>query len=147
MSVPEEDYADDYYDAASAAEASNASAEEKKQETSSRKSGSKVVPINSANTQPVNQYQIILVKPDRFDDAGPIADHLCNKHAVLLNLESAKADVCRRLLDFLSGVAYANNGQLKRTGERSYIIAPFNVDIMGDLVEELENGGTGGMFY
>jgi len=44
-------------------------------------------------------------------------------------------------LDFLSGVAYANNGQIKRVANSTYIITPYNVDVMGDLIDELENNG------
>ena len=54
------------------------------------------------------------VKPERFEDASTIADHLNNKRTVVLNLESTNKEVSRRRVDFLSGVAYANNGQIKR---------------------------------
>ena len=48
----------------------------------------------------------------------------------------------RRLVDFLSGVAYANNGQIKRVANSTFIITPYNVDIMGDLLDELESNGV-----
>ena len=64
------------------------------------------------------------------------------KHTVVLNLESASKEVSRRLIDFLSGVAYANNGQIKRVATSTFIITPYNVDIMGDLLDELENNGV-----
>ena len=48
----------------------------------------------------------------------------------------------RRLLDFLSGVAYANQGQIKKVANSTYIITPYNVNIMGDLLDELENSGV-----
>ena len=51
-------------------------------------------------------------------------------------------DIARRLIDFLSGVAYANNGQIKRVANSTFIITPYNVDIMGDLLDELENNGA-----
>jgi cell division inhibitor SepF len=98
---------------------------------------SKVVNIHATT-----QLQVVLVKPDSFQDATSIADHLNNKRTVVLNLESTNRDVSRRLVDFLSGVAYANNGQLKRVANSTFIITPFNVDIMGDLLlDELENSG------
>ena len=73
---------------------------------------------------------------------GTIADHLNNKRTVVLNLESTNKEVSRRLVDFLSGVAYANNGQIKRVANSTFIITPYNVDIMGDLLDELENNGA-----
>ncbi|BFJ83678.1 cell division protein SepF [Ruthenibacterium sp. CLA-JM-H11] len=97
----------------------------------------KVVNINSTM-----QLQVVLVKPERFDDASAVADHLNAKRTVVLNLESTSKDIARRLVDFLSGVAYANNGQIKRVANSTFIITPYNVDIMGDLLDELESNGV-----
>ena len=97
----------------------------------------KVVNINATT-----QLQVVLVKPERFEDASTIADHLNNKRTVVLNLESTNKEASRRLVDFLSGVAYANNGQIKRVANSTFIITPYNVDIMGDLLDELENNGA-----
>ena len=97
----------------------------------------KVVNINATT-----QLQVVLVKPERFEDASAIADQLNAKHTVVLNLESTGKELSRRLIDFLSGVAYANNGQIKRVATSTFIITPYNVDIMGDLIGELENNGV-----
>lgn len=99
--------------------------------------GNKVVNINATT-----QLQVVLVKPERFEDASTIADQLNAKRTVVLNLESTGKEVSRRLIDFLSGVAYANNGQIKRVATSTFIITPYNVDIMGDLIDELENNGV-----
>ena len=85
--------------------------------------------------------QVILVKPDRFDTVSEIADHLRDKKSIVLNLESTNKDVARRLVDFLSGCAYALDGKIKKVAISTYILTPFNVEIVGDLVEELENSG------
>ena len=94
------------------------------------------------NIHATTQLKVVLVKPERFEDASTIADHLNNKRTVVLNLESTNKEVSRRLVDFLSGVAYANNGQIKRVANSTFIITPYNVDIMGDLLDELENNGA-----
>ena len=93
------------------------------------------------NIHATAQLQVVLVKPERFDDASAVADHLNAKRTVVLNLESANNDVARRILDFLSGVAYANDGQIKKVANCTFIITPYNVGIMGDLLDELENNG------
>ena len=97
---------------------------------------------NVVNIHATTQLKVVLVKPERFEDASTIADHLNNKRTVVLNLESTNKEVSRRLVDFLSGVAYANNGQIKRVANSTFIITPYNVDIMGDLLDELENNGA-----
>ena len=94
------------------------------------------------NIHATTQLKVVLVKPERFEDASTIADHLNNKRTVVLNLESTNKEVSRRLVDFLSGVAYANNGQIKRVANSTFIITPYNVDIMSDLLDELENNGA-----
>lgn len=93
------------------------------------------------NIHTTAQLQVVLVKPEGFDEAAAIADNLNERRTVVLNLESANRDIARRLLDFLSGVAYANNGQIKRVANSTYIITPYNVDVMGDLIDELESNG------
>ncbi len=100
------------------------------------KRGNKVVNIHATA-----QLQVVLVKPERFDDASTVADHLNAKRTVVLNLESSNKEVARRILDFLSGVAYANDGQIKKVANCTYIITPYNVGLMGDLLDELENNG------
>ncbi len=98
--------------------------------------GNKVVNIHTTA-----QMQVVLVKPDRFDNVSDIAEHLRSKHAVVLNLEATNKDVARRLVDFLSGCAYALDGKIKKIAISTYIITPYNVDIVGDLIDELENSG------
>ena len=93
------------------------------------------------NIHTTTQLQVVLVKPERFENASEIADHLREKRTVVLNLESTNKDIARRLLDFLSGVAYANEGKIKKVAISTYIITPYNVDILGDLINELENNG------
>ena len=82
-----------------------------------------------------------MVKPDRFDMVAEIADHLRDKQALVLNLESTTKDVARRLVDFLSGCAYALDGKIKKVAISTYLITPYNVDVVGDLADELENSG------
>ena len=104
--------------------------------TEEERRSNKVVNIRAAT-----QLQVVLVKPERFEDASSIADHLREKRTVVLNLESTNKEIARRLLDFLAGVSYANEGKIKKVAISTYIITPYNVDILGDLIDELENNG------
>ena len=93
------------------------------------------------NIRAATQLQVVLVKPERFEDASSIADHLREKRTVVLNLESTNGEIARRLLDFLAGVSYAQEGKIKKVAISTYIITPYNVDILGDLIDELDNNG------
>ena len=97
---------------------------------------SKVVNIHATT-----QLKVVLVKPERFENASEIADHLREKRTVVLNLEATNKDIARRLIDFLSGVAYAGDGKIKKVSANTYIITPYSVDLMGDLIDELESSG------
>lgn len=96
----------------------------------------KVVNINAKT-----QLSVVLVKPDKFENAAEVADHLREKRTVVLNLEQTNKEIARRLVDFLSGVVYALDGKIKKVANSTFIITPYTVDIMGDLIDELENNG------
>ena len=99
----------------------------------------KVVNINATTNLQVGIY-----KPERFgEETRTSAEDLMKTHTVVLNLEDTNKDMARRILDFLSGVAYANHGKIKRVATNTYIIIPSNVDLTGDdLLDELENSGV-----
>ena len=99
--------------------------------------GNRVVNINAKA-----QLQVVLFKPISVgEETRAIADELLKRNTVVLNLESSNKAIARRLLDFLPGVAYAHEGKIKKVAISTYIIPPYNVDILGDLIDELENNG------
>lgn len=106
-------------------------------DNSSRKS--KVVNINATA-----KLAVALFKPERFgEETRAIADELIKTHTVVLNLENTNKDMSRRIIDFLSGVAYANRGKIKKVASSTFIIIPNHVDLTGDdLLDELENSGV-----
>lgn len=102
-------------------------------------SRNKVVNINATA-----KLQVGIFKPERFgEETRNIADELLKTHTVVLNLENTNRDMSRRIIDFLSGVAYANGGKIKKVASSTFIIIPNNVDLTGDdLLDELENNGV-----
>ena len=100
--------------------------------------GNRVVNINAKA-----QLQVVLFKPISFgEETRTSADELLKRHTVVLKLENTEKEVSRRIVDFLSGVAYANNGKIKRVATNTFIITPYNVDLTGDdVLDELENNG------
>ncbi len=111
--------------------------QEKRPREKSEKKNDKIVNINATT-----QLEVVLVKPEAYADGSIVADHLINRRTVVLNLESTNKEVSRRLLDFLSGVAYAIDGQIKRVANSTFIITPYNVGVVGDILDELENSGV-----
>ena len=96
------------------------------------------------NIHATAQLQVVLFKPENFgEETRAVADELLKMHTVVLNLEETNKDTSRRIIDFLSGVAYANGGKIKRVSTCTYIITPYNVDLTGDeVMDELENNSV-----
>lgn len=83
-----------------------------------------------------NALQMKVIRPDSFACVSQIADHLLSQRTVVLNLEATNKETARRLIDFLSGVAYSIDGSLKRIANNAYIITPSNVDVSGEQLRE-----------
>ena len=101
-------------------------------ETTGRKN--KVVSM-SATTQ----FKVVVIKPADFDEAKEIADHLKERKPVVVNLELLEKDVAHKIFDFLSGAIYVLDGGIQRISNNIYLIAPYNVTILGDFKNELKN--------
>ena len=96
---------------------------------------------NANAAQPAHQVQVVLVKPDRFDDMPSVADHLNEGKTVVLNLEDASSEVARRMVDFLSGVTYANGGNMKKVAKNTFLIAAHGVGVAGELsLDDFDQG-------
>ena len=100
---------------------------------------SKVVEMRSSAPSNMSaasaKAHVVFKKLDRYEDVGGVADVLNEKRIVILNLETCPNDVSVRIIDFLSGVAYANGGEMKRVAGRAYIITPYNVPLTGELLD------------
>jgi cell division inhibitor SepF len=137
--APDDEYEYDEYGYADEGEDDYEEPVRTRQTSSGGSSRNKVVNINATA-----KLQVGIFKPERFgEETRAIADELTKTHTVVLNLEDTNKDMARRILDFLSGVAYANSGKIKRVASNTYIIIPSNVDLTGDdLLDELENSGV-----
>lgn len=97
---------------------------------------------NIVSIRTTTQVKVVLVKPTRFENASEIADHILGRRTVVLNLEGLNRDVARRLVDFLSGAVYVREGAIKKVAPNTYFVSPYDIDIMGGLIDELEDSGV-----
>lgn len=97
----------------------------------------KVVNIHSNN-----QFKVVIMQPESFDDARDVCDHLKNKKPVVVNLESLNKETAQRVVDFLSGSVYGLDGDIQKISAGIFMIAPNNVDIMGEFKDELKSKGA-----
>lgn len=103
----------------------------------SKKQQNKVVNIHSNN-----QFKVVIMQPENFDDARDICDHLKNKKPVVVNLEEISKETAQRVVDFLSGSVYGLDGDIQKISAGIFLIAPNNVDIMSEFKDELKNKGS-----
>ena len=87
---------------------------------------------SSSGVSSSTALEMKVCKPTKFDDCTEIANHLLNKKTVVLNLEGANKETIMRIIDFLFGVTFAIEGNLKRVASSTYIITPKNVEVSGD---------------
>ena len=97
-------------------------------------------PVNRGMSINAASIELKVVRPDTFINSRQIADHLLNNRTVVLNLEATNKETARRILDFLSGVAYAQEGDIRPAASKTYIITPRNVDLLGDQPDDMESG-------
>ena len=79
------------------------------------------------------KQEVVLFRPTSFNDTSKAADHLRNKKAVVVNMENVDKAMTRRVVDFLSGCAYAVDGKVKKIAQSTYLFTPHNMDVTGDL--------------
>ncbi len=96
------------------------------------------------NIHATTQLKVVVMQPENFEDAKGIADHLKTKKPVIINLENLDSDVARRVVDFLSGAVYGLDGNIQKVAAGIFLIAPYNVSIMGDFKSELQTKGLFG---
>ncbi len=89
-----------------------------------------------------SSLSLVLARPNDFSEVTNIGNDVNAGKTVLLNLETVKSEDARRILDFLSGVAYANDATIKMMAQKTFAIYPDNVTFEGkDLLNEIENNG------
>lgn len=99
---------------------------------------------NVMNIDATTKLQVVVFRPDRFsDETRTIADELIRQHTIVLNLENANKDNSRRIIDFMSGAAYATGGKIKRVATSTFLVIPNTVHMTGDdLLAQLESNGV-----
>ncbi|MGN1031795.1 MAG: cell division protein SepF [Butyricicoccaceae bacterium] len=102
-----------------------------------RASGNREFTVNATTS-----LKVVIVKIQEYKELTDVANDLKSKNTVVLNLETTDPDTAKRALDFLSGVTYALEGKIKRVAKDTYLITPYDVNIVGDdLLSGLESSG------
>ena len=88
---------------------------------------------------------VILFSPQSFDEAGELVSYMQEGRTVVMTLEGVPGETARRLLDFLSGIAFALQGKITPVSAKTYFITPQDVDILG--AQQQEQPETAGHYF
>ena len=102
-----------------------------------RKTQNKIVNIHSTS-----QFKVVVLQPEKFEDAKDVCDHLKNKKPIVVNLSSVQKELAQRIVDFLSGSVYGLDGNIQKVSNDIFIVAPHNVDIMSHVKEDIVSKTT-----
>ncbi|MBU5677338.1 cell division protein SepF [Alkaliphilus sp. MSJ-5] len=94
------------------------------------------------NIHTTTQMKVVLYEPTNFEEAPSIVDNLKNRKPVIINLENIEPDLAKKFFDFLNGALYALDGSIQKVSSGIFLLAPNNVDISGNIKEELKNKGV-----
>ena len=84
----------------------------------------------SSTSQDSDSVELKVVRPESYAEVSGVADNLLAGCTVVLNLEALDQAQILRMLDFLNGVTYCTEGEIKRVAQNTFIITPHsNIDI------------------
>lgn len=103
---------------------------------------SKLVSINSRNNNNRSSVTVRVIKPQEFNEAQKVTDYLKEGDSIVINMEGIEVHAAQRIIDFIGGACYALNGSLQAISANIFIAAPSNIDVTGDLRQEILNSST-----
>lgn len=102
---------------------------------------SKLVSINSRNNNR-SSNQVYVIKPQEFNEAQKVTDYLKEGRTIVINMEGIEVHAAQRIIDFIGGACYALDGSLQAISANIFIAAPHNINVTGDLRDEILNEST-----
>ena len=101
--------------------------DETPEESVAKKPAAPAVVTNAGDAD--SNIELKVVRPVGFEEVSDVADYLLAGCTVVLNLELLDPASTLRMLDFLNGVTYSTDGEIKNVSKSTYIITPNNVDV------------------
>lgn len=99
-------------------------------------SGNKVVSMNSRGSE------VYVIKPQEFNEAQTVTDFLKDGKTIVINMEGIELNAAQRIIDFIGGACYALDGSLQAISSNIFIAAPQDIEVSGDLRDEILNEST-----
>ncbi|MGL4382506.1 MAG: cell division protein SepF [Bacilli bacterium] len=79
--------------------------------------------------------QMVVFEPRSFSESQGIADHLKGGRGCIINLHRVSKDQATRIIDFLSGITYAIEGEVQKIGSNVFLCTPSSFGVYGEISE------------
>ncbi|NMB07829.1 MAG: cell division protein SepF [Tissierellia bacterium] len=97
---------------------------------------------NVVNIHTAGNMKLVVHEPLSYEDAPKIVDDLKIRKTVVVNLEQLEPNIKRQIFDFINGGLYSLEGNIQKVTKDIFILAPSNVEIDGNIRDELKNKGV-----
>lgn len=92
----------------------------------------------SADEYANKSSQMVVFEPRSYSESQGIADHLKSGRGCIINLHRVSKDQAKRIIDFLSGVVYAIEGEVQKIGVNVFLCTPSNFGVYGEISDAEE---------
>lgn len=88
---------------------------------------------NSSASSITANTNIVLFEPRNFDETKEIGQHIKLNRACCINLHRMPNEYRQRVIDFLSGIIFGVDGQIKKIGENVILCSPKKLQVGGEI--------------
>lgn len=88
-----------------------------------------------------SRMRVVIHSPSNFEESEKIVKNLLENKPVILNLSKLEEGVTNKVFNFCSGALCALQGHMIKIDNGIFLLAPSNIDVTGDIKEELEAKG------
>lgn len=96
--------------------------------------------VRTLSAQPAPK-KVHVVNPASFAECKEIGERFRNSEPVIVNLVEADRDLTRRVIDFVSGLAFGLNGDIRKVADKVFMLTPTNVEVSSEDRRKLEERG------
>ena len=98
-------------------------------------------PVNKVYDISRSRMRVVIHSPSNFEESEKIVKNLLENKPVILNLSKLEEGVTNKVFNFCSGALCALQGHMIKIDNGIFLLAPSNIDVTGDIKEELEAKG------
>lgn len=89
------------------------------------------------------EYDIVFLKPSKFEDCIRYVEYIKNENIVHINLSEMEEVLKQRILDFISGAVFIQEGKILNPGKDMYCSLPKDCKYFLEREEKKKSGSDG----